>query len=65
MIADLLNCLTAFPLFWCFFVLDKPSVAVPGNPERDASFRRAIGTTWESAPGSPWWLPPGACTSGE
>lgn len=45
-VADVLNCLTAFPLFWCFFVLDKPSVAVPGNPERDASFRKAIGTTW-------------------
>ena len=45
-IADILNCLTSFPLFWCFFVLDKPSVAVPGNPERNASFRKAIGTTW-------------------
>lgn len=45
-IADILNCLTAFPLFWCFFVLDKPSVAVPGDPERDASFRKAIGTIW-------------------
>ena len=45
-VADVLNCLTAFPLFWCFFVLDKPSVAVPGNPERDAAFRKAIGTTW-------------------
>lgn len=44
--ADVLNCLTAFPLFWCFFVLDKPSVAVPGNPERDVAFRKAIGTTW-------------------
>jgi len=45
-VADLLNCITAFPLFWCFFVLDKPSVAVPGNPGRDAAFRKAIGTTW-------------------
>ena len=45
-IADILNCLTAFPLFWCFFVLDKPSVAVPGYPQRTASFRKAIGTVW-------------------
>jgi hypothetical protein len=45
-VADILNCLTSFPLFWCFFVLDKPSVAVPGDPERNASFRRAIGTVW-------------------
>jgi hypothetical protein len=45
-VADILNCLTSFPLFWCFFVLDKPSVAVPRDPERNASFRRAIGTTW-------------------
>jgi hypothetical protein len=45
-VADILNCLTAFPMFWCFFVLDKPSVAVPGNPGRNASFRKAIVTTW-------------------
>ncbi|HEV2444911.1 MAG TPA: hypothetical protein VGS58_03280, partial [Candidatus Sulfopaludibacter sp.] len=45
-VADILNCLTSFPLFWCFFVLDKPSVAVPGDPARNASFRRAIGTVW-------------------
>jgi hypothetical protein len=45
-VADVLNCLTAFPLFWCFFVLDKPSVAAPGQPERNASFRKAIGVTW-------------------
>jgi hypothetical protein len=45
-VADILNCLTAFPLFWCFFVLDKPSVAAPGNPERNASFRKAVGVTW-------------------
>ena len=45
-VADILNCLTAFPLFWCFFVLDKPSVAAPGQPERNASFRRAVGVTW-------------------
>jgi hypothetical protein len=45
-VADVLNCLTSFPLFWCFFVLDKPSVPVPGDPERNASFRRAIGTVW-------------------
>jgi hypothetical protein len=45
-VADILNCLTAFPLFWCFFVLDKPSVAAPGHPERNASFRKALGVTW-------------------
>jgi hypothetical protein len=45
-VADVLNCLTAFPLFWCFFVLDKPSVAAPGQPARNASFRRAVGVTW-------------------
>jgi hypothetical protein len=45
-VADVLNCLTSFPLFWCFFVLDKPSVPVPGDPERNASFRKAIGTIW-------------------
>jgi hypothetical protein len=45
-IADILNCLTAFPLFWCFFVLDKPSVALPGDPARNAAFRKAIGVTW-------------------
>ncbi|HLK63735.1 MAG TPA: hypothetical protein VKU19_09860 [Bryobacteraceae bacterium] len=45
-IADVLNCLTSFPLFWCFFVLDKPSVAVPGDPQRTVSFRKAIGTVW-------------------
>jgi hypothetical protein len=45
-VADILNCLTSFPLFWCFFVLDKPSVPVPGDPERNASFRKAIGTVW-------------------
>jgi hypothetical protein len=45
-VADILNCLTAFPLFWCFFVLDSPSVAAPGNPERNASFRKAVGVTW-------------------
>ena len=45
-VADILNCLTAFPLFWCFFVLDKPSVAAPGQPERNASFRKAVGVTW-------------------
>ena len=44
--ADILNCLTSFPLFWCFFVLDKPSVALPRDPERNASFRKAIGTVW-------------------
>jgi hypothetical protein len=45
-VADILNCLTSFPLFWCFFVLDQPSVAVPGDPERNAAFRKAIGTLW-------------------
>ncbi len=45
-VADILNCLTSFPLFWCFFVLDKPSVPAPGRPERDASFRKAVGVTW-------------------
>lgn len=45
-VADILNCLTSFPLFWCFFVLDKPSVSVPGDPERNASFRKAIGIVW-------------------
>jgi len=45
-VADILNCLTAFPLFWCFLVLDKPSVAAPGRPERNASFRKAVGVTW-------------------
>ena len=45
-IADVLNCLTSFPLFWCFFVLDRPSVAVPSDPERNASFRRVMGTVW-------------------
>lgn len=45
-IADVLNCLTSFPLFWCFFVLDKPSVAVPRDPERNAAFRKAIGVVW-------------------
>ena len=45
-VADLFNCLTSFPLFWCFLVLDKPSVAVPGDPGRNASFRRAVCTIW-------------------
>lgn len=45
-IADVLNCLTSFPLFWCFFVLDKPSVPAPGDPERNAAFRKANGITW-------------------
>jgi hypothetical protein len=45
-VADILNCLTAFPLFWCFFVLDKPSVPAPGQPDRNASFRKAVGVTW-------------------
>ena len=45
-VADILNCLTSFPLFWCFFVLDQPSVAVPGDPARNAQFRKAIGTIW-------------------
>jgi len=45
-ITDILNGLTAFPLFWCFLVLDKPSVAVPGKPGRDAAFRQAVATTW-------------------
>jgi hypothetical protein len=45
-VADILNCLTSFPLFWCFLVLDKPSIALPGYPERDAAFWRAVGTTW-------------------
>jgi hypothetical protein len=45
-IADILNCLTSFPLFWCFLVLDKPSIALPGDPERNAAFWRAVGTTW-------------------
>ncbi len=45
-VADVLNCLTAFPLFWCFFVLDKPSVAAPGQPERNLAFRKAVGITW-------------------
>jgi hypothetical protein len=45
-VADVLNCLTAFPLFWCFFVLDKPSVPTAGRPERGASFRKAVGVTW-------------------
>jgi len=45
-VADILNCLTSFPLFWCFLVLDKPSVSVPRNPGRNASFRKAVGTVW-------------------
>jgi len=45
-VADVLNTLTAFPLFWCFFVLDKPSVPAPGQPQRNAAFRKAVGTTW-------------------
>jgi len=45
-ITDVLNGLTAFPLFWCFLVLDKPSVPVPARPGRDAAFRRAVATTW-------------------
>ena len=45
-VADILNCLTSFPLFWCFFVLDKPSVAVPDKPDRTVAFRKAVGTVW-------------------
>jgi hypothetical protein len=45
-VADILNCLTSFPLFWCFFVLDQPSVALPSWPERNAAFRRSIGAVW-------------------
>jgi hypothetical protein len=45
-VADVVNCLMAFPLFWCFFVLDKPSVTAPGQPERNVSFRKAVGVTW-------------------
>lgn len=45
-VADILNCLTAFPLFWAFFVLDQPSVATPANPRRTAPFRKAIGVVW-------------------
>jgi len=45
-VADILNCLTAFPLFWAFFVLDQPSVAIPTNPRRTAAFRKAIGVVW-------------------
>jgi hypothetical protein len=45
-VADILNCVTSFPLFWCFFVLDKPSVAVPRDPHRNASFRKAVGVIW-------------------
>ncbi|HKE25659.1 MAG TPA: hypothetical protein VKB88_25045 [Bryobacteraceae bacterium] len=45
-VADVLNCLTSFPLFWCFFVLDKPSVPAPGQPQRNAAFRKAVGVTW-------------------
>jgi len=45
-IADIINCLTSFPLFWCFLVLDKPSVALPEDPDRNASFRKAVGTVW-------------------
>ena len=63
-VADMLNCLTSFPLFWCFFVLDKPSVAVPGDPARNASFRKAIGTCGESAAESRCWRWPGGCTCG-
>lgn len=45
-ITDILNGLTAFPLFWCFLVLDKPSVPVPFLPGRDEAFRKAVATTW-------------------
>jgi hypothetical protein len=45
-VADVLNCLTAFPLFWCFFVLDKPSVTAPGQPARNVAFRKSVGVTW-------------------
>jgi hypothetical protein len=45
-VADILNTLTSFPLFWCFFVLDKPSVSMPGSPDRNVPFRKAIGTVW-------------------
>lgn len=45
-ITDILNGLTSFPLFWCFLVLDKPSVPVPGDPGRDAAFRKSVATTW-------------------
>jgi len=45
-VTDILNGLTAFPLFWCFLVLDKPSVSVPARPGRDTAFRRAVAMTW-------------------
>ena len=43
---DATNCLAALALFWCFFVLDKPSVKTPGNQNRDVPFRNAIAITW-------------------
>jgi len=45
-VTDVLNGLTAFPLFWCFLVLDKPSVSIPARPSRDAAFRRSVASTW-------------------
>lgn len=41
-VSDILDAASGFAIWWCFFVLDIPSVSLPNDPDRDATFREAV-----------------------
>jgi hypothetical protein len=42
-VSDILDVISGFNIWWCFIVLDMPSVKLDGHPHRDRAFRR---TAW-------------------
>lgn len=44
-VSDLLDTISGFTIWWCFLVLDLPSVKVKGERDRDRAFNRAVWLT--------------------
>jgi hypothetical protein len=40
-VSDALDVVSGFAIWWCFLVLDMPSVKIEGHPDRDRSFHEA------------------------
>jgi hypothetical protein len=41
-VSDVLDVVSGFAIWWCFLVLDMPSVKLDGQPNRDKEFREAV-----------------------
>ncbi len=44
-VSDVLDTISGFAVWWCFLVLDLPSVKIEADPNRDKRFRRVVWLT--------------------